>query len=63
MADSSTGYGVINSLPAATVGIKRHILTQFPASAPLFWFFTSFTGEQPLGERLHHQFSPTKLTG
>lgn len=63
MADSTTGYGVTNHLPAAIVGIKRHILTQFSASAPLFWFFTSFTGEQPLGQRLNHPFSPAKLVG
>lgn len=49
MADSTTGYGVINSLPAAVEGIKEHILPQFPASAPLFRFFTSLTGEQPPG--------------
>lgn len=37
MADSTTGYGVINSLPAAIVGIKRHILTQFQ---PLYFDFS-----------------------
>lgn len=63
MADSTTGYGVTNSLPAAMVGIKRPIRTRFPASAPLVWVFTSFTGEQPLGQRLNHQFSAAKLSG
>lgn len=38
MADSTTGYGVINSLPPATVGIQRHVLIQFQASPFSFGF-------------------------
>lgn len=36
MADSTTGYGVTHSLPAAIVGVKRRVLAQFQASASLF---------------------------
>lgn len=55
MADSTTGHGVMRGPPAAMAG------TSWPA--PLFEVLTSFTAEQPLGDRLNHQFPPSELSG
>lgn len=39
MADSTTGYGVINSLPAAVEGIREHLPSPVSSFGPFILLF------------------------